>query len=67
MTEQNEGDVRPAVNRPAAADTVTQPACMTRAKRMTAYRARQRAVARIALDRHIEHVYGAEYVRGWAA
>lgn len=59
----NEGGVRPAANRPAAVFTVTQPGDMTRAKRMSAYRARQRAVARIALDRHIEHVYGPEYVR----
>lgn len=61
------GGAGPAVNRPGAEPTLDEPTDIARAKRMSAYRARQRAVARIALDRHIEHAYGPEYVRGWAA
>jgi hypothetical protein len=65
MTEM--GGTGPGLSRPGAEDTVSHTTDIDRAKRMSAYRARQRVVARIALDRHIAHVYGPQYVRGWAA
>jgi hypothetical protein len=65
MTEDS--DARAALTRPGVNGTIADPTDIDRAKRMTAYRARQRVVARIALDRHIAHVYGPQYVRGWAA
>jgi hypothetical protein len=66
MTEDT-GGVRPAVNRPASATTVAEPSDIDRACRIAAYRAKEHPRHVRALDRHIAHVYGPEYVRRWAA
>lgn len=66
MTE-NTGGVRPAADGPASAATLQAPTDIDRARRMAAYRAKEHPKYVRALDRHIAHVYGPEYVRRWAA
>jgi hypothetical protein len=61
------GGVRPATNGPASASTVAEPTDIDRARRMAAYRRKEHPKYVRALDRHIAHVYGPEYVRRWAA
>jgi len=66
MTEDL-GGVRPASNRPASATTVSDTPDIVREKRRAAYRAKEHPKYVRALDRHIAHVYGPEYVGRWAA
>lgn len=52
---------------PATDPTVAEPTDIDRARRMAKYRAKEHPKYVRALDRHIAHVYGPEYVRRWAA
>jgi hypothetical protein len=61
------GGVQPASNGLASASTVAEPTDIERARRMAEYRRKEHPKYVRALDRHIAHVYGPEYVRRWAA
>lgn len=67
MSDELTGGVLPAGNGQATSATVADGSDIERDKRRADYRKREHPKYVRALDRHIAHVYGPEYVRRWAA